>query len=221
MRTVVAGRDTKLTLLSGLGYVSIGAIVIVAVACGGRRPAAWQGPARHRRRHHHRRRRRHDAGAQALVPRPARPRARASSTACRVVTPPWSRVLWARPCSWRPAAYARSSRPAGGFATTFTGASTIVAGWHRPADVVAALAVSLVWTGLVALFMHGPRHPVDRYVRQCGPGLRRRAGLPRRDRRASGRTVGSVSRRPRSCWARSPPVTALFVVAAAAVSPAE
>src|SRR5690349_2944942 len=33
MRTVVAGRDTQLTLLSGLGYVSIGAIVAVAVAC--------------------------------------------------------------------------------------------------------------------------------------------------------------------------------------------
>ncbi|MFY0408340.1 phosphatase PAP2 family protein, partial [Solicola sp. PLA-1-18] len=30
-------------------------------------------------------------------------------------------------------------------AVTFTGASTIVAGWHRPSDVLAALAVSLAW----------------------------------------------------------------------------
>ena len=33
MRTVVAGRDTELTLLSILGYVSIGAILAVALAC--------------------------------------------------------------------------------------------------------------------------------------------------------------------------------------------
>lgn len=33
----------------------------------------------------------------------------------------------------------------GTVAVTFTGASTIVAGWHRPSDVLAALAVSLAW----------------------------------------------------------------------------
>jgi hypothetical protein len=48
---------------------------------------------------------------------------------------------------------------AGGFATTLTGASTIVAGWHRPADVLAALAVSLVWTGAVAAVIHGSGRP--------------------------------------------------------------
>lgn len=39
----------------------------------------------------------------------------------------------------------------GSFAITFTGASTLVAGWHRPSDVVAALAVSLGWGALVVL----------------------------------------------------------------------
>ena len=33
MNTVVAGRDTQLQVLSVLGYVSIGAIVVVALAC--------------------------------------------------------------------------------------------------------------------------------------------------------------------------------------------
>ncbi|MFI5429695.1 hypothetical protein [Aeromicrobium sp. UC242_57] len=44
--------------------------------------------------------------------------------------------------------------------TTLTGASTVVAGWHRPSDVVAALAVSLVWTAAVAFFLSGPALPV-------------------------------------------------------------
>ncbi|MFI5429694.1 hypothetical protein [Aeromicrobium sp. UC242_57] len=33
MRTVVAGRDTKLTVLSVLGYISIGAIIVVVAGC--------------------------------------------------------------------------------------------------------------------------------------------------------------------------------------------
>lgn len=43
----------------------------------------------------------------------------------------------------------------GAFAATLTGASTIVAGWHRPSDVVVALAVTAAWAGLVALMIGG------------------------------------------------------------------
>lgn len=39
----------------------------------------------------------------------------------------------------------------GSILTTLVGASTIVAGWHRPADVLAALLVTLAWGALVTL----------------------------------------------------------------------
>ncbi|MDO8106546.1 phosphatase PAP2 family protein [Isoptericola sp. b441] len=39
--------------------------------------------------------------------------------------------------------------------TTVTGVATLIAGWHRPADAVAAVLVVLGWAGLVAAF--GPR----------------------------------------------------------------
>ena len=42
---------------------------------------------------------------------------------------------------------------AGSFAVTLTGASTVAAGWHRPGDIIAALAVCLVWSSLVAAFV--------------------------------------------------------------------
>jgi len=38
-----------------------------------------------------------------------------------------------------------------------TGLSTVVAGWHRPADVAAALLVVLLWTSIVAATVHGRR----------------------------------------------------------------
>lgn len=37
------------------------------------------------------------------------------------------------------------------FLGTATGASTVVAGWHRPSDILAALVVCLVWGAIVAL----------------------------------------------------------------------
>ena len=43
----------------------------------------------------------------------------------------------------------------GAFATAVTGASTVVAGWHRPADIVAALAVCLAWTAAGSLVAGG------------------------------------------------------------------
>lgn len=42
---------------------------------------------------------------------------------------------------------------AGALAVTVTGASTVVAEWHRPSDVLAALLVVPVWTALVVLVL--------------------------------------------------------------------
>lgn len=47
--------------------------------------------------------------------------------------------------------------PVGAFGVALTGASTVVAGWHRPSDVVAAVLVSLAWTAGVAAVVGG-RH---------------------------------------------------------------
>lgn len=41
----------------------------------------------------------------------------------------------------------------GSILATLVGASTVVAGWHRPADVLAALLVALAWGALVALVL--------------------------------------------------------------------
>ena len=59
---------------------------------------------------------------------------------------------------------------AGAFAATVTGASTIVAGWHRPADIAAALAVCLGWTAVGSLVVGGSRR------RAPGVGLGSLAG---------------------------------------------
>lgn len=41
----------------------------------------------------------------------------------------------------------------GAFATTLTGASTVVAGWHRPSDVLAAYTVCLAWGAAIVLVL--------------------------------------------------------------------
>jgi membrane-associated phospholipid phosphatase len=46
----------------------------------------------------------------------------------------------------------------GSLAGTLTGASTVVAGWHRPSDVVAAMLVALAW-GAAVLFVLAVRAP--------------------------------------------------------------
>ena len=218
MGTVVAGRDTQLTLLSGLGYVSIGAIVLVAIACGA--VALLRGKARLAigaaviiggadittqvlKRVFDR----PDFGLGVLNSLP--------SGHTTVVASAVGAALLVAPGGIRPLVSA-----AGGFATTLTGASTVVAGWHRPADVVAALAVSLLWTGLVAWCMHGPRTPVTgtfvSALLGCGAALA---------------FLVAIGVRPAYGWVgftqallvlgAVTAVTAAFVVAAAAVSPAE
>lgn len=42
---------------------------------------------------------------------------------------------------------------AGSVAASLVGAGTVVAGWHRPSDVLAALGVCLAWAGLVSLWL--------------------------------------------------------------------
>lgn len=51
----------------------------------------------------------------------------------------------------------------GTFAIMFIGTSTVVAGWHRPSDVLAAFAVSLAWGGLAVLLLS-----LQRTVRPSG-----------------------------------------------------
>ncbi len=109
---------------------------------------------------------------------------------------------------------------AGGFATTLTGASTIVAGWHRPADVMAALAISLIWTAAVAAVIHGPRTPVKGTFIAATVGCV--GGLA---------FLVAVGVRPAYGWVgftqaslvlgAVTAVTAMYVVAASVVSPSE
>ncbi|KAA1395726.1 phosphatase PAP2 family protein [Aeromicrobium ginsengisoli] len=219
MRTVVAGRDTKLTLLSGLGYVSIGAIVAVAVVCAG--VALLRGKGRlavgaaviiggadiTTQVLKHSFLDRPDFGLGVLNSLP--------SGHTTVVASGVGAALLVAPGGVRPLVAA-----AGGFATTLTGASTIVAGWHRPADVVAALAVSLIWTGLVAWCFHGPRTPVT------GTFVSALVGCA-----AALAFLVAVGVRPAYGWVgftqaslvlgAVTAITAAFVVLAAAVSPAE
>lgn len=219
MTTVVAGRDTKLALLSGLGYVSIGAIVLVAIGCGV--VALLRGRARlaiaaaviiggadiSTQLLKHTLLDRPDFGLGVLNSLP--------SGHTTVVASAVGAALLVAPGGVRPLVAA-----AGGFATTLTGASTIVAGWHRPADVVAALAVSLIWTGVVALFIHGPRTPVTgtfvSSLMGCATALAFLVAIGVRPAYGwvgftqASLVLGAVTA-----------VTALFVVVAAAVSPAE
>lgn len=59
---------------------------------------------------------------------------------------------------------------AGAFAVTLVGSSTVVAGWHRPSDVIAALGVSLAWTALASLVVGGTRRPLRGLLVAAGLG---------------------------------------------------
>jgi membrane-associated phospholipid phosphatase len=219
MRTVVAGRDAQLRVLSVLGYVSIGAIAFVALGClvvalvRGRASLAVgalvviAGANATTQLLKHNIFSRPDFGLGTLNSLP--------SGHTTVVASSVGAALLVAPSMFRPVVAL-----AGGFATTLTGASTIVAGWHRPADVIAALAVSLAWTAAVAMVLHGPRQPVGSAV--------------------AGSIVGCVGAqvfllaagvRPSYGWdgfiraslvlGAVTVITAMFIVAATAVSPTE
>ncbi len=156
MNTVVAGRDTQLAVLSVLGYVSIAAVAAVAVGSvalallrgevrlalaavvviGGANLTTQvlkQGVLE----------RTEFAGgivAHNSLPSGHTTVVAAALGALCLVSPAWLRPV---------------VLTAGSFAVTLTGASTVVAGWHRPSDVIAAVLVCLVWTALAALVVGG------------------------------------------------------------------
>ena len=159
MHTVMGGRDTQLAMLSLLGYVGIGALVAVVVGCvavavlRGRLLLAAgavvviAGSNVTTQVLKHTVLDRPDLGLGTLNSLP--------SGHTTVVASAVGASLLVAPRAWRPLIAL-----AGGLATTLTGASTVVAGWHRPSDVIAALAVSLVWTAGVALMLRGPSAPI-------------------------------------------------------------
>jgi membrane-associated phospholipid phosphatase len=159
MHTVMGGRDTQLAMLSLLGYVGIGAIVAVVAGCvvvsvlRGRVAlaagaiAVIAGANVTTQVLKHTVLDRPDLGLGTLNSLP--------SGHTTVVASSVGAALLVAPRAWRPLVAL-----VGGLATTMTGASTVVAGWHRPADVTAALAVSLIWTAGVALVLRGPAVPI-------------------------------------------------------------
>lgn len=219
MDTVVGGRDTRLAVLSVLGYVGIGAIVAVVVGCAvvavlrGRIALAVgavvviAGSNLTTQILKRTLLDRSDFGFGTMNSLP--------SGHTTVVASAVGASLLVAPRLWKPI-----TALAGGFATTLTGASTIVAGWHRPSDVVAALAVSLVWTAAVALILRGPAVPVAGTVAGVVVGcvgallflmaIGVRPVLGWDGFAQSGLVLGAVTA-----------ATAAFVVTAAAVSPAE
>lgn len=219
MKTVVAGRDAQLTLLSVLGNVSIGAILAVAVGCavvallrgrpriGAAAAAVIVGANLTTQLLKESVLDRPDFGLGTLNSLP--------SGHTTVVASAVGASLLVAPGVLRPLVAL-----VGGFATTLTGASTVVAGWHRPADVMAALAISLLWTAAVAAVVHGPRTPVKGTFISAAIGCV--GGLA---------FLVAVGVRPAYGWVgftqaslvlgAVTAVTALFVVAASAVSPSD
>ena len=161
MTTVVAGREAELTVLSLLGRVSIGAVLAVAAACVAL--AIVRGQVRL-------------AAAALLVIGGANLTTQLlkvvlDRSAFDVISPnslpsghttvvasAVGALLLVAPRSLR-----LMTVVAGALAATATGASTVVAGWHRPADIVAALAVCVAWTAAGSMLVGGAHRP--------GPGV--------------------------------------------------
>lgn len=156
LSTVFAGNETRVTLLSALGYVSIGSVIAVAGASVAL--ALVQGRLRlaiaalsiivganiTTQLLKHSVLSRPDFGFSTLNSLP--------SGHTTVVASGAAALIMVAPRTMRVVLIAL-----GGFAVTLTGASTVVAGWHRPSDVIAALAVCLLWTGIAAFILDGDR----------------------------------------------------------------
>ncbi|GAA1745938.1 phosphatase PAP2 family protein [Aeromicrobium alkaliterrae] len=156
MNTVVAGRDTQLAVLSVLGYVSIAAVAIVAA--GSVALALVRGEVRlavaalgvigganlttQLLKSEVLERSEFVGGivAHNSLPSGHTTVVAAALGALTLVSPTWLRPV---------------VLTAGSFAVALTGASTVVAGWHRPSDVIAAVLVCLAWTALAALLVGG------------------------------------------------------------------
>ncbi|TSD55671.1 phosphatase PAP2 family protein [Aeromicrobium piscarium] len=157
MNAVTASNTAEITLLSVLGRVSIGAILAVAAVCV---VIALL-----------RRRFAHAVGALAIIGG-----ANISTQALKavldrpdlgvglhlanslpsghttVVASAVAALVLVLPAAVRPVMAAVGTAAIG-----LTGLSTIVAGWHRPADVVGALLMVVIWTSLVAAVLGGHR----------------------------------------------------------------
>ncbi|MTB89435.1 phosphatase PAP2 family protein [Aeromicrobium senzhongii] len=162
MLAVTAGREARLTVLSILGRVSIGTVAVLAVGC-----LLLAALRRHGRaalaaltvivganvttqvlKHGVLDRADLGYGVHNSLPSGHVTVVAAAVAALLIVVPPAARA---------------SVAGLGTFATGLTGLSTIVAGWHRPADVVAALLVTLGWCA-VGVLVHGGRRSRDSAV---------------------------------------------------------
>lgn len=160
MTSVVAGREAELTVLSLLGRVSIGAVLAVAAICvvlavvrGRVRLAAAALMV--------------IAGAnittqllkEVVLERSAldviAPNSLPSGHTTVVASAVGALLLVA------PRALRLAVVVPGAFAVAITGTSTVVAGWHRPADIVAALAVCLAWTAAGSMVVGGTHRPAS------------------------------------------------------------
>jgi membrane-associated phospholipid phosphatase len=157
MTTVVAGGNAEVTVLSLLGRVSIGAVLAVSVACVVL--AIMRGRVRlavaalivivganlttQVLKHVVLERSVFEIIAPNSLPSGHTTVVAGSVGALLLVAPRALRLVVVLP---------------GAFAVTLTGASTVVAGWHRPADIVAALAVCLAWTAVGAIYAGGTHH---------------------------------------------------------------
>lgn len=149
VNTVYAGRDARLAVLSVLGYVSIGAVVIAMIVsislALARGHARWAmgaavvivGANVSTQVLKHLVLDRPDFGLLTLNSLP--------SGHTTVVASATAATLLAAPPALRPVVVL-----GGAIATTLTATSTIVAGWHRPSDIVAALAVCLFWAAVAS-----------------------------------------------------------------------
>lgn len=206
MSTVVAGRDTRLTVLSLLGCVSIGAIVVVAIACvvlalvQGRLAAAAAaltvlvGANVTTQVLKHGVLERVDGFVQAPNSFP--------SGHTTVVVAGVAALLLAAPRVVRPLVVL-----AGTFAGTLTGASTVVAGWHRPADVVGSVLVVLVWAAAASLLLGGR---TDRSLSAWPSALVGAA--------AAGLTLVAIGVRPSYGWSGFGEAAVVLTVVAAATA---
>lgn len=219
MSTVYAGREARLTVLSVLGRVSIGLVLLVSATCVV--AALLRG--------------RLDLALGALVvvgganvttqllkhtviDRPDFGLGTSNSLPSGHTTVVASAVAAAVLVA--PSALRGLLALGGAAATTLTGASTIVASWHRPADIVAALAVALGWVALVALVLRGRWSASSRELVSAAVGAG--AGLV---------ALVAIGVRPVTGWSgfaeaavvlgAVAAVTALFVAAVCAVAPRE
>lgn len=160
MRSVIADREAEITVLSVLGRVSLGTVLAVAVVCVAL--ALVHGRVRlavaalvvivganvttQLLKHVVLERSVLDVVAPNSLPSGHTTVVASAVGALLLVSPRALRLLVVM---------------AGAFAVVATGASTIVAGWHRPADIVAALTVCLAWTAVGSMVAGGSHRPTS------------------------------------------------------------